>query len=252
MTLTVPFGYGSQRVTIAQLRTKATWRNSHPELRRRCEAMFIASGGTVGVGTAWRDPAAQDAERARRLRTHTGAQMAPSARSWHCAGGAIDIVGNQHWAKDNCHRFGLYYATWAGESLWHQQIDGMPHARPSGASVSMYVGHHEIVDPPTHTPEPHPTGFPPFRPEHGEYSLWPFAKNKPTVRVGFHGDAAKYAQAVIKRNCGPAHAGMIVDGVWGPQSAQHFRGVQRFFGKHVDGWIGTEGWGVVDMLASSS
>lgn len=245
-----PFGYSTQRVTLEQLRTKSTFRNAHPELRRRVEAMMIASGGSVGVGTMWRDPVAQDRERARRLATHTGAQMAPSSRSWHCAGGAIDVVGNQRWARDNCHHFGLYYATWAGESLWHQQLAELPHARPTGASVDQFVGHHEIVNPPgAPVVEPHPAGFPPFNPAACQFSLWPLSGVKPVVRIGFHGDAAAYAQGVIRCKGGPDHQ-IPVDGVWGRTSAWHLMAFQNFFGLHADGWLGPQTWAMIDRLAS--
>lgn len=251
-----PYGYGSTRVTMEQLKAKQTWRNLHPEFARRLEALLVASNGTVGVGTAWRDPAQQDAERARRLATGTGAQMAPSDKSWHCAGGAVDLVGDQQWAKDNAHHFGLYYATWAGESLWHQQPDGLPHARPSGASVNDYIGHVEIVgippSPPV-VPGPPPPSWPPFDPNLQWWSLYPLDLNKAPVQAGSHGDLVKYLQGVLKHKAGQ-NIGNI-DGVFGPRTRTAVRNYQTFWFHggvqiHVDGKVGMqETWPLIDWSA---
>jgi hypothetical protein len=248
-----PIYYQAQRVTIEQLRTKSTFANSHPEMRRRLEAMLVASGGSVGIGTAWRSPASQDAERARRLATHTGAQMAPSDKSWHCAGGAADLVGDLGWASIHCGEFGLVMATWGGER-WHFQPVELPHARPSGAPVDRYIGHHEVpanVLPPVLV-EP-PVGWPPFDANRQWWSLWPLSQSKPSLDVGDHGDAVRYLQGVLKFKAGQ-NIGNI-DGVFGPRVRTAVRNYQTFW-KHggvaitVDGKVGMqETWPLIDWSA---
>jgi hypothetical protein len=156
---TYPDGYNGGRVTLDELRQHSTFSNLHPEFRRRVEAMLIASNGTVGIGTGYRSPASQDAEYRRRQQlqaqgVHT-APMTPSARSWHCAGAAVDLVGDTAWAGVHAPQFGLLQATWGNES-WHFQPIELPHARPSGASPDRWLGHHEIA----HTPQPVPTPAP--------------------------------------------------------------------------------------------
>ena len=96
---TYPYGYGSQRLTMDELEQKNTIKHCHPEFWRRLRALLIAGNGAVGVGTAWRSATLQDDERARRRRLGTGAPMAPSNKSWHCAGAAADLVGDLSWAR---------------------------------------------------------------------------------------------------------------------------------------------------------
>jgi hypothetical protein len=155
--LTFPDGYQGRRVTLDQLRQHSTFANLHPEMRRRVEAMMIASGGTIGIGTGYRSPASQDAEYQRRRQlqaqgVHT-APMTPSSRSWHCAGGAVDLVGDTAWAGVHAPQFGLLQATWGGET-WHFQPVELPHARPAGALVDEFIGHHGVPD--VHEPQPVP------------------------------------------------------------------------------------------------
>jgi hypothetical protein len=155
--LTFPDGYQGNRVTLAQLRTHSTFANLHPEMRRRVEAMMVASGGTIGIGTGYRSPASQDAEYHRRQELnaqgiHT-APMTPSSRSWHCAGAAVDLVGDTRWAGVHAPQFGLVQATWGSET-WHFQPIELPHARMTNSDPDRWIGHHEI--PPTHTPLPVP------------------------------------------------------------------------------------------------
>lgn len=151
--MTFPDGYRGNRVTLAQLRTHSTFANLHPEMRRRVEAMMIASGGTIGIGTGYRSPASQDAEYNRRQQLKAQgvhvAPMTPSSRSWHCAGAAVDLVGDTHWAGIHAPQFGLIQATWGGE-VWHFQPVELPHARMTNSDPDRWLGHHEIV----HTPLP--------------------------------------------------------------------------------------------------
>lgn len=95
-------------------------------------------------------------------------------------------------------------------------------------------------------PPPAVPTFPPFVPESGLWSLWPFATNKPTLRIGSRGDVVRYLQGVLKVKAGQA---VIIDGNFGAQTDRAVRNLQTFFGLWVDGVVGPKTWAVVDMVA---
>lgn len=244
-----PYAYQSQRLTMAELEAKVTWRNCHPEFRRRLKALLLASNGHLGVGTAWRSPAAQDAERARRLATGTGAQMAPSGRSYHCNGMATDLVGDLDWAAAHCGAFGLLKATWGGEA-WHFQPSEIPHARPLNQNPALRTWSLPGGVP---TPVPHPqapVSFPPFDPAHAKFSLWPFATNKPTVRLGSIHESVKYLQSVLRWKANQQEI-RDFDGRFGPVTLRAVRNVQAISGLPVTGIVNAATWAVIDRLAGT-
>lgn len=101
--------------------------------------------------------------------------------------------------------------------------------------------------PTTPTPAgPLPT-FDPFVPEWGMFSLWPIAANKPTQRLGSHGDAVAYLQGVLKVKLG---YGIIIDKNFGPQTDKAVRRFQTEKGLFVDGIVGRQTWRAIDQLAS--
>lgn len=243
---TYPYGYQADRVTIEQLRSKSTFARLTPEFRRRVEAIIVASNGALGIGTGYRSPASQDAERARRLQTGQGAPMAPSAKSWHCNGYAVDFVGDLGWFGEHAAAFGILQADWSGER-WHGQPIEVPHARPAGASPPLAAWD---LPGSTPVPQPHPPAtpdFPPFDPARCLFSLWPLA-SKPWAVIGTHHESVKYLQGVLA--CRGQHI-TAFDGVYGPQTQRAVVNLQRFFGLATDGKVGPQTWAVVDQLAST-
>lgn len=87
-----------------------------------------------------------------------------------------------------------------------------------------------------------------FDPANGHYAHWPNKTNKPTIRNGSRGDSVKYLQGVLRN---ATQSNVAVDGRFGPQTESRVRDMQRFFGLTVDGWVGRQSWGVVDLLAGA-
>jgi hypothetical protein len=74
----------------------------------------------------------------------------------------------------------------------------------------------------------------------------PPPKPLPVLRVGARGNEVRWVQAVIKDKAG----GMItVDGIFGPQTENRVKDVQRFFKLKVDGIVGPQTWSILHFLA---
>lgn len=253
MTLTVPYQYGSARLTIEALRTKTTFARLDPEFQRRLVAMFIAANGQVGLGTGWRDPVANDVEvRRRQAIRAAGGHAAPmqiSTRTWHCATPAqgADLVGDLRWVATHCDAFRLRTFAAVNGEPWHVACVETPTRRNDGQQF--HVPPFPLpsnVTPPVVPEVPHPSaGFPPFDPAHGQWSLWPLA-TKPTLRVGARGDAVKYLQGVLKLK---ASQQVTVDGGFGQQTLRAVKNAQAFLRLPITGVVDARTWAVIDMLA---
>lgn len=142
MAQTYPYGYqrppggGPQgmgtMLTWAQMMTKITVQNMHPEVRRRFKALieFAASQGVpLGVGTAWRvqpDPPPPG--------------FAKPGNSWHestpvsprsATAMAIDTVPDVSWGwmEDHCGAYGFRTFRRIGNEPWHIQPVEIPASR---------------------------------------------------------------------------------------------------------------------------
>jgi hypothetical protein len=98
------------------------------------------------------------------------------------------------------------------------------------------------------TPQPQP--WPPFDPEHGQFSLWPLNGSKPAIAWGWvfsseHVDATRYLQGVLKRNGFP----IVVDGDFGPQTDQFVKFCQGVWGLPKDGRTDAATWARIDEAA---
>lgn len=90
------------------------------------------------------------------------------------------------------------------------------------------------------------TGFPPFNPAAGEFSLWPLAA-KPNLRVGSTGDVVRYLQGVLRKD----GFGIVIDGNFGNGTANVVRAFQAKHGLVVSGWANPEVWITIDRIARS-
>jgi hypothetical protein len=85
-------------------------------------------------------------------------------------------------------------------------------------------------------------GFPPFNPAQGQLSLYPWAANKPTLRIGSTGDTVRYFQGGARK----LGYGISVDGSYGNQSAMVARDFQAKNGLAADGIVGPLTWAKFD------
>lgn len=140
----VPFGYGNQKVSLTDLKSKSTFQGMNPKMRDRLLAMMRASGGRVGIGQGLRDPKQQEAMFRDRYRPDPngdvswngqkwkrvkGAPAAPPGRSMHEIGLAADLVGDLDWVQANAGRFGLKTFANVNNEPWHVQPTELPNSR---------------------------------------------------------------------------------------------------------------------------
>jgi len=168
---TYRWGYSTQRLTLAEMETRWTWINVHPEVRRRAVALMDAShaaGRDLGIGEGARNTQAQLAEFLRRHREVSSggccrwdgkrwalkpgmAPIAPPGFSNHEDGVyegdaiAIDFVGwEDHWFDANCEEFGIKNFGGAigpgvNNEEWHGQPLEFPNSR-SGVNAAIAAG----------------------------------------------------------------------------------------------------------------
>ena len=89
-----------------------------------------------------------------------------------------------------------------------------------------------------------------FRPANGHYGLMLLDKHKPTLHRGSpHHDHVRYLQAVMRRNGGANHRGIVIDGQFGHQTEDHLIDFQTVLRHAGDGSLRRQTWAVIDMLA---
>lgn len=169
-TLRVPFGYGTETITLGGLQT---WllRHHHPEYVRRLLGWLDHKGGPVGVGSGWRADGTQPDKPG----------FAPEGRSFHqnqrysdgfIGAAAVDLViknpgGGVHstipW--NQVPRQGSAEAKFWGvhcnidSEAWHMQpieIDGWQSWINAGSPAP--VANYNVAPPPNPTPIPPQTG----------------------------------------------------------------------------------------------
>jgi hypothetical protein len=156
MTIKIPYGYGTEKLTIPQLEQRTAWNRLHPEFRRRLLALFIEAQSNrteVGVGGGWRSSEQQERLflsryhespvgtirwNGKRWRKNKGVEdAAPPGRSYHEGTDgegfafAVDIVGDMVWANNNCYKFGLIHFAQVNGEPWHLQPEELPRSRSS-------------------------------------------------------------------------------------------------------------------------
>ncbi len=147
-TTEFPFGYArddhgvsglGQMLTFAQLEEQPTWRNLHPEFRRRVAALMVAAAAVqvpLGVGTGWRSHATQLAGYRRDPKGHarpgnSNHEGFPGNGNGDRDAVAADMVPSASWAwmEANCARFGLRTFRDVNNEPWHIQPVEIPATR---------------------------------------------------------------------------------------------------------------------------
>lgn len=91
-----------------------------------------------------------------------------------------------------------------------------------------------------------PIEFPPFIPEWGLFSLYPYATNKSTIQIGAKGDLVKYLQGVLRHKLNYA---IGIDGDFGATTKNFVIWFQNTNGLLGDGIVGPKTWAKIDALA---
>jgi hypothetical protein len=250
VALTVPFGYGAQRVDIDHLDGFETWSKLHPAFKARVRAMFEAAKGHVGCGTGWRST---DVQRTMFLQRHVEspsgsilwegkrwalkagvAAAAPPGSSFHEGVNngqamAIDIVGDAAWADAHCDQFGLMQFSQVNHEPWHFQCVELPH------SVSAWIA--------AGRPQPSSkAGRSPSISAPAQPVNVPSGKQHPTLHVGDHGPAVATMQALLIKSGAMSDRPANHDGVFGPGTLgvlKHFQTAHRL---QADGICGPKTW----------
>ena len=244
---TYPMGYGTQEVTMQQMRAKHE-PHMHPAFARRLFPWLETQNGKFGIGGGFRTS------------QPTGSAFAPDGKSFHQAQqfrsgvyyAAVDLVkrvpGGKHssgaiswseipaqgsaWAK----QWGLHMnvGTEPNGEAWHMQpieIDGynswVNAGRPDPAMNYQIPG----------TPSLPPSG--------ADYGLYPLDPNKATISKGSGGGLVTYLQRVLRDNA----QAVTVDGDFGNQTEQGVKDRQAASGLAPDGVVGPATWKVIDKLA---
>jgi len=273
MTALYPSGYGTDRLTMDQLKSRHQSK-MHPEYARRLFNWIAAQRGLIGIGSSWRATPHPVS------RASMNGESFHQDQPWREAGPkctAVDLVafagdGTKHRAPkwSEVIRQGA-----ASADVWgvHCNIDHESwHMQPietDGYRTWMRAGRPElfhfypIPGNPFPTPTPPQAGMPPFKPEQGLFSLWPLNKGKPRLanaefvreRVGrgfddwtSRGDAVKYLQGVILHKAG---GNIKVDGDYGPLTEGRVLDLQKWFKLYPDGLVGSQSWGLIDALSQT-
>lgn len=253
------FGYGGQRLEMAQYEQQRTVRQLNFEFWYRVRALMEYAqsvGVDLGVGTGWRVQP-----------TNGGPGFASPGNSNHegfpadgVSGGAVaaDMVpaSSWPWMQGQVARFGLRTFANVNNEPWHIQPAEIPASRNWRRNT--WVLQHWPI--PTSQKSLADFGI---NPTINQWGLYPFQswRDKPGVLVGM---AEKdllvpntgyiwYAQAVVRYKMGqPA---MQIDGFWGQVSGLYFaaqiQGWNRFTGDNipVQLGIGFDQWRLIDAYA---
>ena len=131
------------------------FKDMHPTMRERLQALMEDSGGKVGWGQGVRtpqqqlqlflqrhspDPNGKIIWNGEKYSRHTGAPAAPPGSSMHELGLAADMAGDFAWLGKNVGRFGLMTFADVNNEPWHVQPVELPRGRKSVRTAGFEVG----------------------------------------------------------------------------------------------------------------
>lgn len=267
-----PSGYGRDELTLdALMGQHCPVAVTEPEFRRRLRHFLQSKRGRIGIGDILPRPwGAQTSGASASNRSFHQQQTFHDGTMW-CA--AVDLVvrreaflghssGAVPWSEVPAQ--GSQYAQDWGVHInvpgepWHIQcieMDGFWSWTQAGRPRP--TPDFQLPCQPELPPDPVLT----FDPRNGLWGLWPVNDQKPRLgsrtfvaeraergdtRWQWTGDGVEYAQGVIFHKAG---GNISIDGYFGPETERRVKDVQQVFGKHVDGLIGPDTWGVIDFLA---
>jgi hypothetical protein len=162
--VTIPYGDGSQRITISELRNKPKFKRLNSRFQEQLINMFVANPN-VGFGGGFRTEQEQESGFLKRYRPTDketnifwndkywekinpgDADMAPPGRSMHEVGLAADLVGDIAWVTANAAKFGLIEFSKVNDEPWHVQPAGVPTSRRGYEAAGSPWGMPEGVGP---------------------------------------------------------------------------------------------------------
>lgn len=244
-TATFPYGYAKDvdgvqgmgtMLTFLQLMTKATFRNLHPEFRRRVFRMMqcaAADGVPLGVGTGWRvQPSNPDGSpKPGFAKPGNSNHESFPAGSGDPNAVAADMVPNisWDWMERNVARFGLRTFKDVNKEPWHIQ----PAEIPASRNWRTTPWHLDEIDLP-----PSPDDDTP--PTKGRITVQEALTGFPTVRPGDSGVWVGVWQAVVNES----GAGLKVDRDYGNVSSDVCKFIQASNGLPVTGVVDNATWSV--------
>lgn len=254
MTILIPDGYGTSRITREQSEVRHGSRMIEP-FRRRLFPWLESEGGLIGIGGGWRTNPHPVSPASMRGESFHQTQLFANGTSGY---GAVDLValvpGRIHrsptWDEvKSAKAFGLHAfigestASTSDDEAWHLQCVEMRGyktwvgaGRPMPALDFALPG--GVNPPPTPTPN---------------YGLYPLNRNKADLVIGVSGDLVQYVQQVMIDQAGQL---ITADGQFGAKTEDAVMRVQAFVALPVTGRVdwretvnGVSTWEIIDLLA---
>ena len=236
----------SRMVEFEVIARTRNFKDMHPTMKERLQALMEGSGGKVGWGQGVRTPQQQlqlflerhslDPQgtivwNGEKYSRHKGAPAAPPGRSMHELGLAADLVGDFAWLGHNVGRFGLMTFADVNNEPWHVQPVELPKGRKQYEQQGSKWGAYPTYD----------KGSAP--PSGGGAARTQLALTPALVaRLGDTGPAARVLmEALVARGLRP-DAPASRDGEYGTDDKELVLEFQREHDLAVDGEVGPQTW----------
>jgi peptidoglycan hydrolase-like protein with peptidoglycan-binding domain len=237
------------------------FKDMHPTMRERLQALMEDSGGKVGWGQGVRtaqqqlqlflqrhspDPNGTIIWNGEKYSRHTGAPAAPPGRSMHELGLAADLAGDFTWLGKNVGRFGLVTFADVNNEPWHVQPVELPKGRRQYEQQGSKWGAYPEYDTGSVTPPDRVGRAKSDAPATGSAAasdaVSPTLSPALVARPGDTGAAARVLmEALVARGLSP-DAPASRDGEYGTADRDLVLQFQRQHGLVDDGEVGPQTW----------